>query len=93
MMDRHTDGAKAVPIDQRKENGRITYSSLSPGPPIEQRLQYIAPIFGGIMVTLLAIMGVIYARLVRSKRIFEAGTGNVRKRRRRWRVDGSARER
>lgn len=72
QMDRRADNAKAMPTDERKEAGRVMYASLSPAPPIHDRLRYVGPIFSGIMIALFAIMGIIYARLVRSKRVFES---------------------
>jgi len=70
-MGRRTDNAKAVPVGERKEDGRVRYATLHPPPPMKDRLMYAGPIFGGAMLVLLLAMGLMYMRLARSKRVFD----------------------
>lgn len=70
-MGKRADDAKAVPVGERKEGGRLRYSTLNPPPPIKDRLMFAGPIFAGTMIVLLTVMVIVYTRLARSKRVFE----------------------
>ena len=71
QLRRRSDAAWAVPADERREHGRLCYSSLNPCAIKDDRLMYAASIFGAAYAAALALVGLVYARLVKARREFD----------------------
>ncbi|UCD74244.1 MAG: hypothetical protein JSV91_10685 [Phycisphaerales bacterium] len=68
---RRSDGARAVILGARKEHGLTRYASINRLPVKDERLVYFGPVFGGVFVVSVLIICLVYARLVRAKRVFD----------------------
>ncbi|MCP3905601.1 MAG: hypothetical protein GY715_18395 [Planctomycetes bacterium] len=65
------DSTWAVVRGERKEGSRLLYSVVNETPIADQRLHYLGPVFGAVMVLMLVIIAFTYGRLMRVKREFD----------------------
>ncbi|MBT8485084.1 MAG: hypothetical protein HKO59_03220 [Phycisphaerales bacterium] len=72
QLKKRTDTAWAIVQGERREDGRLCYSSANPGTIDDQRLVYAGPVFGGTMLLILFIVGFAYRRLTKAKLEFDA---------------------
>jgi hypothetical protein len=63
--------AWAVVDGERTENGQVRYATVNRVPIRDERLKYAGMISGGFFAVMLLLVGVVYARLMKTKREFE----------------------
>ena len=65
------DAAWAIAPGERTEQGRVRYAQANEVPISDERMNMAMPIFGGMFLTCLALIGVVYTRVAGAKRVFD----------------------